>query len=172
MRLTTEIFIEKAKSIHGDKYDYSKVEYINCRTPVCIICKEHGEFMQVPYYHLSGNGCPKCFNEQKRGKKRQLTTDIFIDRAKKIHGDKYDYSKVNYVDSHTKVCIICPEHGEFLIAPYKHLAGHGCRMCGIKSRAEKRKLTLDGFIKRAKAIQLNQEQSFQQIVLKQQDIYM
>lgn len=126
--LTTEQFIEKAKNIHGNKYDYSKTEYVNAEKKVCIICPEHGEFWQRPANHLSGKGCPVC-GEIKRKAGIKLTTEQFIERAKKIHGDKYDYSKVNYIDTTTKVCIICPEHGEFWQKPYAHLNGHGCPGC-------------------------------------------
>lgn len=133
MALTTETFIKKAKEIHGNKYDYSKVVYTGCRNKVCIICPEHGEFWQVPYYHLAGNGCKKCFDEKRRGKGRLLTTEDFIRRSKVIHGEKYDYSKVDYIDCRHEVTIICPEHGEFKQKPYKHLNGHGCPFCNEKS---------------------------------------
>jgi hypothetical protein len=121
---TTSEFIDSAIKIHGNKYDYSRVKYINSRTNVCIICPEHGEFWQTPHSHLKGFGCKKC-------SKQVYDTGSFITKAKKIHGDKYDYSKVNYVDSKTKVCIICPEHGEFWQRPDMHLSGHLCPFCNI-----------------------------------------
>ena len=122
-KLTTDDFIKRAKEVHGDKYDYSKVEYKNARSKVCIICPEHGEFWQEPRHHLDGKGCPSC----KRVKK--LTTDDFIKRAKEVHGDKYDYSKVDYKNNKSKVCIICPEHGEFWQEASSHLSGNGCPKC-------------------------------------------
>ena len=122
VRLTTEEFIKRAIEIHGNKYDYSKVEYVNNRTPVCIICPEHGEFWQSPSGHLSGKGCPKCAG-------KYLTTKDFIVRARKVHGNKYDYSKVIYVDMDTPVCIICPIHGEFWQKPSDHLNRHNCPKC-------------------------------------------
>ena len=88
-KLTTEQFIEKATLIHGDKYNYSKVDYINTRTKVCIICKIHGEFWQTPNMHLCGNSCPKC-------RQKFTNTQDFISHAKTIHDDKYDYSKTIY----------------------------------------------------------------------------
>ena len=124
---TTEEFIRRAKEVHGDKYDYSKVEYINAKTKVCIICPEHGEFWQIANRHLSGCGCPKCVGKNK-------TTEEFIRRAKEVHGDKYDYSKVKYVNNSTKVCIICPEHGEFWQKPAGHLRGCGCPKCKGKNK--------------------------------------
>lgn len=121
-RLTNEEFIDKANSVHNYKYDYSKSEYINTSTKVCIICPDHGEFWQVPNNHLLGAGCPKC-----AGKFNDL--DFFIERSIKVHGDKYDYSKSEYVASIEKVCIICPHHGEFWQTPSGHMNGQGCPMC-------------------------------------------
>jgi len=106
-KLGIDKFIEKAKVIHGDKYDYSKVEYGNINTKVIIICPKHGEFLMSPNKHLNRKqGCAKCAGYYK-------TTDEFIEQANKIHFNKFDYSKVNYSFHDRKVCIICPEHGEF-----------------------------------------------------------
>ena len=127
-KYTTEEWVEEAKKVHGDKYDYSKVEYIGNHVKICIICKEHGEFWQDPAAHLQGQGCPKCadiFN----GLNRLMGKDKFIEKSNKLHNNQYDYSKVNYVNSSTKVCIICPKHGEFWQTPSKHLIGHGCPIC-------------------------------------------
>ena len=121
---TTEEFIKKARKLHGDKYDYSKVKYINKYTNVCIICPEHGEFWQKPDKHINARqGCPKC------AKNYKLDTDSFIEKAKEIHGDEYDYSKVNYLGNEEKICIICKEHGEFWQTPHSHLRGSGCPSC-------------------------------------------
>jgi len=144
---TTEEWIASARKVHGDKYDYSKVNYVNNKTNVCIICPEHGEFLQNPKNHLKGNGCPKCANEA-TGERRRLSKSEFIKKSREVHGDKYDYSKVEYIDNKTKVCIICPEHGEFWQRPHDHLNGRGCRTCEI----EKRTLTKEEFIKKAKEL--------------------
>ena len=146
-RLTTEQFIEKAQKVHGDKYDYSKVEYINSHSKVCIICKEHGEFWQKPNHHLHGCGCPKCKGEKIKNRCRK-TVEQFIADAKNIHGTKYDYSKVDYKGNSIKVCIICKEHGEFWQKPLDHLHGHGCPKC----KGENSNLTTEEFIKRAKEV--------------------
>ena len=131
-----ESFIKKAKEVHGDKYNYSKVEYNKSSEKVCIICPEHGEFWQTPNAHCNGkhkHGCPQCgfINAQKENKKRiEQAANSFIEKAKEIHKDKYDYSKVEYKDIKTKVCIICPIHGEFWQTPDKHTnSGHGCLKC-------------------------------------------
>ena len=126
-KLTTNEFIEKARKVHGDKYDYSKVNYVNAKTKVCIICPIHGEFWQTPDLHLQGCGCSLCSG------KIQLSEDEFIRRANLVHNNKYDYSKVNYINYHTKICIICPIHGEFWQEPANHLCGKGCRKCSRNS---------------------------------------
>jgi len=124
--LNTEQFIERAKKIHGDKYDYSKVEYINSSTKVCITCPIHGEFWQRPTEHLRGSGCKKCGDLSVAMKNNRITTDEFIKRAKLVHGDKYDYSKTEYISPRKKICIIDKEFGEFWMMPYAHLNGQGC----------------------------------------------
>lgn len=129
-KLSTKIFIEKAKKIHGDKYDYSKVNYESNGKKVCIICPKHGEFWITPHNHIGNQhqGCPKCGNIIK-SISHLKTKDEFIKNARKIHGEKYDYSKVEYINNHTKVCIICPKHGEFWQTPNGHLGGCGCPHC-------------------------------------------
>ena len=131
-RLTTQQFIDKAKKIHGDKYEYSKVIYKRHCDKVCIICPIHGEFWQRANDHLNGKGCFYCFGKRKSSAKE------FIEKARKIHGDKYDYSKVEYVNNKTKICIICPEHGIFEQTPSSHLSGRGCPHCygNIKKTTE------------------------------------
>ena len=126
--MNTEEFINKANKVHNGKYDYSKVEYVNAKTKICIICPEHGEFWQTPNNHLSGKGCALCANENKLHLYNK-SNDKFISEAQMIHYDKYDYSKVEYVNAYTKVCIICPIHGEFWQTPHNHLQGQGCPKC-------------------------------------------
>ena len=121
-------FIEKSKNRHGDKYDYSKVEYINSTTKVCIICKEHGEFWQTPQGHVRGQGCPKCANI-KRGNTFRYDGDTFIKRATILHDGKYIYDKDSYVNAMTKVPILCLKHGTFWMTPMNHLLGQGCPKC-------------------------------------------
>ena len=150
--MNTKEFIEKAKRIHGDKYDYSKVKYVNNRTKVCIICPEHGEFWQRPTSHLKGCICYRCSQKEKAKKQKKSSTNEFIEKAKKIHGDKYDYSKVEYINAKTKVCIICPEHGEFWQVPNYHLSGNGCKLCGIKTTSDSKKSNTINFIQKAKEV--------------------
>lgn len=149
--MTQEEFISRANEIHKGKYDYSKVEYKNSITKVCIICPIHGEFWQRPANHLQGQGCPACKNVKRK------TTEDFINEARKIHGDKYDYSKVEYVNNKTKICIICHqkdrngiEHGEFWQKPLHHIMGFGCSKCSNNYR-----LTTQEFINKSNLIYNN-----------------
>lgn len=145
-RKTTEQFIEEAKKIHGDKYDYSLSNYINAKTKVKIICKEHGIFEQIPNCHINRkHGCPDC-----KYKLRTLSNEKFIEKSKIIHCNKYDYSLVNYKNNKTKVEIICKEHGIFKQKPNDHLNNHGCPYCvGLK------RYTNNNFIKKSKEIHSN-----------------
>ena len=132
MASKNNIFIEKARQIHNDKYDYSKVNYVNSRTKVCIICPTHGEFWQTPHNHLKGYGCAECGKEKSHLPK--ITIEDFISKSKERHGNKYDYSKAYYKTWDAKVCIICPEHGEFWQTPSNHINGSGCPKCANEKR--------------------------------------
>ena len=145
--MNTEKFIEKAKQIHGDKYDYSKIIYTKAINKVIIICKKHGEFFQQSNLHLHGSGCVNCYREISQQLQRD-TKEIFLEKAKIKHGDKYDYSNVVYSKSNDKVIIICKEHGEFLQTPNKHLQG-GCNLCGVKSQTQTRSSNTLEFIDKA-----------------------
>jgi hypothetical protein len=124
----TEEFVKKAILIHGDNYDYSKVEYKNAHGKVKIFCPIHGDFEQVAYSHLNGHGCCKCKNVA-IGIRTASSTRQFIQRSILVHGDKYDYSKVDYKTAHGKLTIICPIHGEFEQIAYYHSQGSGCPKC-------------------------------------------
>jgi len=154
MKKLTE-FTQKANQIHNNKYNYSKVVYINSRTKVCIICPIHGEFYQTPHSHLFGNGCKQCgiiLSSKKLSLKFASNTTDFIIKSSKIHGNTYDYSKVEYINTRTKVCIICPDHGEFWQNPSSHIQGKGCPICGKNKRIQKRTFSLQSFIQKAKQV--------------------
>ena len=203
-KLTTKEFIKKAREVHGDRYDYSKVEYEGTSTKICIICKKHGEFWQTPYSHLNGHGCskcayegerhrhiysqeeiieklrslfgdrysyekvvfkamkvpitlvchekdkngvehgefsmrpvnifsshqecPKCYSDR-RSRLQRKPVEVFIKEAKKVHGDLYEYHKVEYNSTNSKVCIVCKIHGDYWQTPSNHLRGKGCPYC-------------------------------------------
>lgn len=130
---TAEDFIELAKKIHGDKYDYSDIEYKNARTKIKINCSKHGQFEQVPDSHLKGYGCDKCAREIQANRKRH-SKDDFIKKSLKVHGNKYDYSNVDYVNFTTPVEIKCAIHGSFYQTPREHYDGSGCPKCAGKNR--------------------------------------
>ena len=121
-------FLDKAKGVHGDTYDYSLFIYVDSVTKGIIICSEHGQFEQNPHNHLIGHGCPKCSNKL-RGEALAKSTASFIEDAIKVHGDEYDYSNTKYINAKTNVVIICKTHGEFLQLPTHHLNGGGCPKC-------------------------------------------
>lgn len=114
---------------HGNKYDYSKTKYTKATQKVIITCPIHGDFLQSPFDHLDGKGCNQCGNEHTGFLKRQQASSVFEQKAKSIHGDKYDYSKVVYKDALSKVEIICPTHGSFFQSATHHLSGAGCPLC-------------------------------------------
>ena len=142
-KLTTEKFIEKARQVHNDKYDYSQTVYVNTRNKVTIICPEHGAFEQRADSHLLGNGCPECSkvwsdehkqNLQKSSRKsRGMTTEEWVEKARSVHGNKYDYSQTVYKNQRTNVKIICPKHGLFEQKADSHIRGFGCKLCGYES---------------------------------------
>lgn len=129
-KVTRTEFIKRAHKKHQGKFDYRKSIYINYDTKLIIVCKLHGDFEQTPHDHLSGYGCPTC------GKSKKLTTESFIDKAHIKHGNRYNYSKVNYTNSKTKVTITCPIHGDFEQIPASHLYGRGCPSCSRVSTFE------------------------------------
>ena len=118
----TKQFILRAKEIHGDGFDYSNVVYVNSHSAVEIICKKHGTFKQSPNSHLRGAGCPKCYGQY-------ISTKEYIEKAKKVHGDVYDYSLIEYHGSSSMLKIICPTHGMFVQQAHNHLQGQGCPSC-------------------------------------------
>ncbi len=150
-------FIEKARMIHGDKYDYSKVEYIKNSEKVCIICPKHGEFWMTPHNHLQRRGCPICakisrkefLSNYDRTSISEKVKENFFVKANEKHSYKYNYSKSEYIGSRVPMRIICPEHGEFFMTPRQHLQGCGCYKCAKDNFSSKKKLGIDGFVEKA-----------------------
>lgn len=147
-RSSTKEFIIKAKKIHGNKYDYSKVDYKTAKTKVQIGCYKHGWFWQTPNNHLNGQNCPECVKEIQT-QSQTLSIEEFIRKAIKVHGNKYDYSKVNYINSKTKVCIICPKHGEFEQIANNHIRGAECPKCALEKIIKAKTKTSEQFINEA-----------------------
>ena len=148
---TTEQYIEEAKAVHGEKYDYSKVEYKGTHEKICVICPEHGEFWQEAKLHLNSYGCPKCARIE-AGKNIAKSKGDFIEKAKQVHGDKYEYSDVNYKDCRTPVTIICKEHGKFTITPTRLLNSIGCPQCFHERRVESNRMSNETALEKIKEI--------------------
>jgi len=139
--LTQEEFIQRSKITHDDFYTYDNVNYVNNRTPVLITCPIHGDFKQRPVSHMDGQGCKKCAIDN-----RKITRDEFVNKSTEIHNGYYSYDKVVMGSrGDEKVTVTCPKHGDFLIRPYSHLQGQGCRTCWYEST----RTTLEDFIKRS-----------------------
>jgi hypothetical protein len=128
-KITTDSFIIESKKVHCDRFDYSFTKYVNAKTKVKIVCKNHGIFVVLPYDHIKGKGgCPICRNKF-ISQKHQYDNEIFIKKANKIHKNKYDYFLTEYENYKTKIKISCPKHGVFEQIPYYHLLGSGCPNC-------------------------------------------
>ena len=145
IKLTKDKFIEKAIKIHGNKYDYSLIEYKNQDTKIKILCLSHGIFEQRPDHHLAGHKCKRCSINNNRFEKAK---DLFIERANKKWNNFYDYSKVKYITARKKVVINCPIHGDFQQSPDAHLKCK-CLKCSIDDNAKKQRHTTEEFIKKS-----------------------
>jgi very-short-patch-repair endonuclease len=148
LRLTREEFITRAIKVHGSLYDYSNLNYVGTKTKIAIVCRTHGEYKQYPTCHLQGNGCKKCAFETNANAMR-LTRDEFITKAIMVHGSLYDYSRVEYIDTKTRIVIVCQIHGNYEQQPAIHLLGHGCKKCSMGLRSNIMRLSTSDFIKRA-----------------------
>ena len=154
-KLDTQKFINKSIEIWGNKYEYSKTKYVDSKTRVVIICHKHGEFLQLPQQHYK-YACGLCSREKNKlikiskqkipenKQNNKLDTQKFIDKSIEIWGNKYEYSKTKYVDSKTRVIIICHKHGEFLQLARSHLQGHGCYSCGREKISKNNELIKKG----------------------------
>ena len=163
-----EEYIKKVNNVHNFKYDYSELIYKNKDTKICVICNEkdefgfkHGKFYVTAHNHLNGCGCPKC------AKKYRYSTEEIIKRFKYIHNDKYDYSKTEYKNTKTKICIICPKHGEFWQAPYHHINGCGCPKCNVSKLEEN-----TAFFLKTNNIAFEQQKHFDWLGLQSLDFYL
>lgn len=152
--------IDNFKKVHGDKYDYSLVEYQGYNIHIDIICPEHGVFRQRPKYHIGGRGCRKCSAAKVAvsRKSSKMTQKEFVGRSSERHLGKYDYSKSVYTGFNNKVVIICPKHGEFLQSPKNHLNSRGCYTCGRKSTGDKSRsrISREEFIQKSSSVQVEE----------------
>jgi len=133
-----DLYINKAIDKHGQRYDYSLIEKVDKRIDIVkIICLEHGEFTQSLHKHICGDGCRKCSSLLTGVKIIEKAKNDFIDKANKIHNNKYDYSQVKYENAKTCIDIICSKHGEFKQTPNSHLNGTGCKLCANDKTSER-----------------------------------
>lgn len=147
-KLTTEQFIQKAKLVHFDKYNYNPTLYENAKTKVTINCPVHGDFEQLPSNHLTGFGCMKCAVDNRANNKRKSFSQ-FVEDANNKHNNKYVYPEQKYISCNVKIKIICKIHGEFLQTPTSHLNGRGCPTCAGKNE------NTESFIQKVKGIHNN-----------------
>lgn len=150
----TPQFNQKASYIHNNKYDYSSVVYTNSHTKINIICLLHGNFLQTPNSHLNGNGCPKCKIETVRQRCKH-TIEIFIQKAIEVHRDIYKYTKVKYINNHTKIIIECKKHGDFEQTPGNHLSDKGCTKCKYEKIASVIRKDKESFVNKSLKIHGN-----------------
>ncbi len=165
MVYTLEDFINKCNEVHNNRYDYSETVYVNNKTSLNIICPNHGMFKILPSQHKKGSKCRGCSSDDLKNKKSndkdfiEKKTKEFIDKAIKVHGNKYDYTKTTYISSKEKLTIICKDHGEFKRIPGDHINKHGCKKCdsdlvkrSINTDPEILKKLTNEFIRRSKEI--------------------
>jgi len=154
--ITTEDFVRRAISVHGAVYDYGRTLYSGTKNKVEVICPTHGSFWVTPNNHITNkSGCPACARSKSGDTQRVAASVSFVEECKAVHSDKYTYEKTQYQNAHTKVIVTCPIHGDFLIAPYSHRQGQGCKKCGIISRNAKNTLTTSTFIDKSNDIHKN-----------------
>ena len=159
---TTKEWIQEASIRNNNFYIYQNTHYINKSTKLTVTCPIHGDFNIIPYDHLCGHGCQKCVG------KYHYTNEEWIEKANKVHCGKYNYSKTKYVNSTSKVCIICPKHGEFWQNADHHLSGVGCPMCGNVSRLENKTKE----ILQSLNVEYEQQKRFQWLGLQTLDFYL
>lgn len=158
-----ETVVAKAKAVHGDKYEYLELLETEGRKSIKVRCPEHGEFVKSTNKLLIGQGCPKCASIE-QGRKlsalrkvnpiespRRLDLAEFVSRATEVHGDKYEYHRLEVIDKRSVIVASCRIHGEFTTPASKHLAGIGCYPCSVDSRAAKRSDSFEGVVAKAKA---------------------
>jgi len=153
-KLTKSDFLKRSILKHSNFYNYDKVVFINTKTKVEIVCPLHGIFLQTPDAHMRGQGCPICGSLKNiNHKSKDVTT--FIQQAQKIHSNKYNYNKVNYINCMTKVDIICSKHGVFKQTPNNHLRGAGCPLCAREKNTFKHTLSTEDFVVLAHKVYAN-----------------
>lgn len=154
-RETIESFVERARAVHGDKFDYSISKYVNARTPMDMRCRKHDfVFSSQPHVHLKSKFCcPRCESENKSTKFVTKTTEEYLKELGDKYGDRYSYERFAYEGIRVKSTVTCRVHGDFSITPASHSRGKGgCKQCGIDSKNLAQRSTLEDFIRKAEAV--------------------
>jgi len=151
---TTIDFINKSKSIYDEnKYDYSKVKYIDTETKVNLACKKHNlEFFQKPREHWNHEGCKKCKREHIFNKKLLESWVSFLNESYKLYGDKFSFINSKFITRNDKIEIICSKHGSFTQRPSRFLKGITCQKCGFEKSNSSRKLSFEDFVNKANKV--------------------
>lgn len=149
-RFSKETIIQKFIKVHGDRYDYSLVDYKGIHKKVQIICKEHGVFTQSPNSHAKGNNCKLCSKKDARD-----TLDSFLEKLPNYIKNNYDFSNIKYIDSITAVDVVCKNHGTFKIIPRSLIRGHGCKKCATITSSSKNRLKCEDILNRANKVHNN-----------------
>jgi len=168
MALTQQIFINRCKTKHGEKYDYTKTVYTGLYKEISISCPLHGHFTQIAANHMSGNGCRECgkitISIKQKGRsvprKKNVVQDTakFINKAILVHGQVYDYTQTVFTGWNKKILINCKTHGRFKQSPGDHIhSKNGCPLCGVSKRSQTRRkyCNLDSFKQQANLIHNN-----------------
>lgn len=145
--LSQEEFLQRARAKHGEKYDYSNTVFVATREPIEYICPTHGIVKQLANSHLQGMGCRACANDEQAANKVR-TLDWFVKKARKVHGDKYDYSDAKYTGAARPITYRCPKHGLVTQRAYSHLEGSGCNDCFIEGLPDARRISKEEFLKK------------------------
>ena len=146
-----DIWLKQFAERHGDAFDYSTADYKGNHTPISVICPIHGSFSVRPSAHVRGSGCRAC-SSARAGRKNRMSFTEWVDKARKVHGDKYQYVELLWdwpEHTHARIKAICPEHGEFIQVAKDHLAGHQCNDCGYEESGSKTRLSHDEWIEKA-----------------------
>jgi hypothetical protein len=147
----TEQFIAEATLKHFGRYTYEKTVYVRSSDKVIVTCSDHGDFEIRASKHLLGQKCRACANAD-HAANSMMTASEFVEKASKVHGNKYDYSKVAITEAYASVVVGCREHGDFTIRATGHLMGRGCTDCGLINSGKKRRLTLEDVLKKSKEV--------------------
>lgn len=149
-----KLMLEKARKVHGDKYDYTKVVYKTAQVKIEIVCPSHGPFWQSSDAHVNGRGCPACGREKSKATAHLSTStqEEYLEKVGKVHGNYYSYDKTKYLGRTKDIIITCPVHGDFQQKASNHLIGAGCPICGIEKAHAHYLQTTNDFITKSKKV--------------------